>query len=89
MDNIFTMKTIIWRQSLLIINCSNQIRSDARNCDGWHEQTYREAILFPRKKIPRNFYIFLRQRLLVKHEKRYSRDNHSIIREALQVPSNL
>lgn len=52
------MKTIIWRQSLLIINRSNQIRSDARNCDDWHEQTYREAILFPRKKIPRDFYIF-------------------------------
>lgn len=44
---------------------------------------------FPGKKISRDFYIFfLRQRLLVKHEKRYSRDNHSIIREALQVPSN-
>lgn len=58
MDNIFTMETITWRQSLLIINRSNQIRSDARNCDGRHEQTYREAILFPWKKIPRDFYIF-------------------------------
>lgn len=42
-DNIFTMKTITWRQCLLIINRSNQIRSDARNHDGRHEQTYRQA----------------------------------------------
>lgn len=42
-DNIFTIKTITWRQCLLIINRSNQIRSDARNHDGRHEQIYREA----------------------------------------------
>lgn len=86
-NNIFTMETIARRQSLLIINRSNQIRSDARNHDGRHEQTYREAVLFPGKKDSTRL-LFLRQRLLAKHEKRYSRDNHSIIREALQVPSN-
>lgn len=86
-NNIFTIKTIASRQSLLTINRSNQIRSDARNHDGRHEQTYREVVLFPRKKDSSRL-LFLRQRLLVKHEKRYSRGNHSIIREALQVPSN-
>lgn len=87
-NNIFTMKTITWRQSLLIINRSNQIRSDARNHDGRHEQTYREAgerFISREKKKDSSRLLFLRQRLLVKHEKR---DNHSIIREALQVPSN-
>jgi len=81
------METIAWRQSLLIINRNNQIRSDARNHDSRHGQTYREAVLFPRKK-DYSRLLFLRQRLLAKHEKRYSRDNHSIIREALQVLSN-
>lgn len=85
-NNIFSIETITWRQSL-IINRSNQIRSDARNYDGRHEQTYKEAVLFPGKKDSLRL-LFLRQRLLAKHEKRYSRGNHSIIREALQVPSN-
>jgi len=72
------METIAWRQSLLIINRNNQIRSDARNHDSRHGQTYREAVLFPGKK-DYSRLLFLRQRLLAKHEKRYSRQslNHT------------
>lgn len=78
------MKIITRRQSLLTINRCNQIRSDARNRDSRHEQTQRRAVLyFLGKEIPHDSG--LRQRLPAKHGKRYSRDNHSIIRVALQV----
>lgn len=52
------METITWRQSLLIINRSNQIRSDASNCDGRHEQTYRSHFTFPGKRFLAIFIFF-------------------------------